>query len=158
MESSLLGISLRDVNVRVPGKHYINSIERCKVYLCMLPQAGNNNSSASYFSFAWLPLVTLSYYIKQDILPPKHKTNIFATMSSEKEAPSIAIVGGGISGLVLAIGLVKRNISVQIYEQAKSFGEIGKTKTTPSTLQYSCTDATDRCWCSLFPKCRKSRK
>lgn len=46
-------------------------------------------------------------------------------MSSEK-APTIAIVGGGISGLVLAIGLVKRGISVQIYEQARHFGEIGK--------------------------------
>jgi len=102
--------------------------------------------------------VTLSYYIKQDILPPKHETNIPATMPSEKEAPSIAIVGGGISGLVLAIGLVKRDISVQIYEQAKSFGEIGKMNTIASTLQYSCIDVTDRCWCSLFPQCRKSRK
>jgi len=46
-------------------------------------------------------------------------------MSSEK-APGIAIIGGGISGLVLAIGLIKRKISVQIYEQAKHFGEIGK--------------------------------
>ena len=45
-------------------------------------------------------------------------------MSSEK-SPSIAIVGGGISGLVLAIGLLRRNIHVQIYEQAKAFGEIG---------------------------------
>jgi salicylate hydroxylase len=44
---------------------------------------------------------------------------------SSQTPPSIAIVGGGISGLVLAIGLLRRNIPVQIYEQAKQFGEIG---------------------------------
>ena len=38
---------------------------------------------------------------------------------------TIAIVGGGISGLALAIGLLRRNIPTQIYEQAASFHEIG---------------------------------
>ena len=37
----------------------------------------------------------------------------------------IAIVGGGIVGLVTALGLLKRNISVKLYEQARSFREIG---------------------------------
>jgi salicylate hydroxylase len=37
----------------------------------------------------------------------------------------IAIVGGGITGLSLAIALRKRNISCTIYEQASAFGEIG---------------------------------
>lgn len=38
---------------------------------------------------------------------------------------SIAIVGGGISGVTLGIALLQRGIKVQIYEQAKHFGEIG---------------------------------
>ena len=37
----------------------------------------------------------------------------------------VAIIGGGISGLVLAIGLQQRNVPVKIYEQASHFGEIG---------------------------------
>jgi salicylate hydroxylase len=37
----------------------------------------------------------------------------------------LAIVGGGISGLTLAIALHQRNIPVTVYESAASFGEIG---------------------------------
>ena len=37
----------------------------------------------------------------------------------------VAIVGGGIVGVVLAMGLLKRNISVKMYEQARTFREIG---------------------------------
>lgn len=37
----------------------------------------------------------------------------------------IAIVGGGIAGITLAIALHSRNIPVRIYEQAAAFGEIG---------------------------------
>ncbi|EMC92909.1 hypothetical protein BAUCODRAFT_266173 [Baudoinia panamericana UAMH 10762] len=44
-------------------------------------------------------------------------------MASSK--PSIAIVGGGISGVVLTIALIRRGIDVQLYEQAHAFGEIG---------------------------------
>jgi len=44
-------------------------------------------------------------------------------MSTTK--PNLAIVGGGISGVVLAIALLRRGIDVQIYEQAHAFGEIG---------------------------------
>lgn len=44
---------------------------------------------------------------------------------SNKSSPSIAIVGGGISGVVLAIALERRGLNVQIYEQAHKFGEIG---------------------------------
>ncbi|WVQ68032.1 uncharacterized protein L199_006238 [Kwoniella botswanensis] len=39
--------------------------------------------------------------------------------------PRIAIIGGGISGVCLAIALQKRNIDVTLYEQAPKFGEIG---------------------------------
>jgi salicylate hydroxylase len=38
---------------------------------------------------------------------------------------SVAIVGGGISGLVLAVGLQRRNIPITLYEAAARFGEIG---------------------------------
>lgn len=38
---------------------------------------------------------------------------------------NLAIVGGGISGLTLAIALHERNIPITVYESAASFGEIG---------------------------------
>ncbi|KAF2196648.1 mannitol 1-phosphate dehydrogenase [Delitschia confertaspora ATCC 74209] len=38
---------------------------------------------------------------------------------------NLAIVGGGISGLILAIGLRKLDIPITIYESAAKFGEIG---------------------------------
>ena len=38
---------------------------------------------------------------------------------------NVAIVGGGIVGCVTALGLLNRGISVKIYEQARSFREIG---------------------------------
>jgi 2-polyprenyl-6-methoxyphenol hydroxylase-like FAD-dependent oxidoreductase len=37
----------------------------------------------------------------------------------------VAIVGGGITGLALAIGLLHRNIKFTIYERAHSFREVG---------------------------------
>ncbi len=37
----------------------------------------------------------------------------------------VAIVGGGIAGVTLALGLLSRNIKVQIYERGHSFREIG---------------------------------
>lgn len=46
-------------------------------------------------------------------------------MSQAAKSFEIAIVGGGIAGLSLAIALRNRNIPVQIYEQAPKFGEIG---------------------------------
>lgn len=43
-----------------------------------------------------------------------------------EEAPvKVAIIGGGIVGLVLANGLVRQNVKVKVYEQAQSFREIG---------------------------------
>ena len=38
---------------------------------------------------------------------------------------NVAIVGGGIVGCVTALGLLRRGVSVKIYEQARSFREIG---------------------------------
>lgn len=45
-------------------------------------------------------------------------------MSQPKEF-EVAIVGGGIAGLTLAIALHHRNVPIKIYEQAHKFGEIG---------------------------------
>ena len=44
---------------------------------------------------------------------------------AEAKKFDIAIIGGGIAGLTLAIALYKRGIPVTIYEQAPKFGEIG---------------------------------
>jgi len=37
----------------------------------------------------------------------------------------VAIVGGGIGGLAAAHALMHRGISVAVYEQAKTLGEVG---------------------------------
>lgn len=53
-------------------------------------------------------------------------TNAPTTDSSKPNVLSVAIAGGGIGGLALALGLLKyEHIDVQIYEAAHSFGEIG---------------------------------
>ena len=47
-----------------------------------------------------------------------------------------AIIGGGITGLTLTIALLHRGLRVKIYEQARSFGEIGAgVSFTPNALQ-----------------------
>lgn len=47
-------------------------------------------------------------------------------MAATQERISVAVVGGGIGGLTLALGLLEvPNIDVQIYEAAKEFGEVG---------------------------------
>ncbi|RDW79370.1 salicylate hydroxylase-4 [Coleophoma cylindrospora] len=45
--------------------------------------------------------------------------------STEYPNGGIAIVGGGIAGVTLALGLVNRGIPCQIYEQGRGFAEIG---------------------------------
>ncbi|KAK0109408.1 hypothetical protein ONS95_002106 [Cadophora gregata] len=47
-------------------------------------------------------------------------------MPPQSKPFSIAIIGGGIGGLCLALGLIRRGIPVQVYEQAPEFGEIGQ--------------------------------
>lgn len=44
---------------------------------------------------------------------------------ADKKKIDIAIVGGGIAGLSLAIALHHRGVNIKIYEQAPKFGEIG---------------------------------
>jgi salicylate hydroxylase len=46
-------------------------------------------------------------------------------MMATKKDFHIAIIGGGIAGLTLAIALHTRNVPITIYEQAAAFGEIG---------------------------------
>lgn len=59
------------------------------------------------------------------------------TTSSLNQKPfTIAIVGGGIGGVALAIGLAARNVPFHIYESAPSFGEIGAGVTFgPNTIR-----------------------
>lgn len=57
-------------------------------------------------------------------------------MSRAEKSFTIAIVGGGIAGLSLAIALRNRNVPVQIYEQAPQFGEIGAgVSFTPNAVE-----------------------
>lgn len=52
-----------------------------------------------------------------------HTTN---GVNSTEETVSVAIVGGGIGGLCLALGLLKQShLDVQVYEAAHTFSEIG---------------------------------
>lgn len=44
---------------------------------------------------------------------------------SDESQFEVAIIGGGITGLALAIGLLQRNIKFTIYERAQTFREIG---------------------------------
>ncbi len=56
-------------------------------------------------------------------------------MASKKEF-EIAIVGGGIAGLTLAIALYHRGVPFTLYEQASAFGEIGAgVSFTPNAVQ-----------------------
>ena len=53
-------------------------------------------------------------------------TNTSVAETSKSNAISVAIVGGGIGGLSLALGLLKHeHIHVQVYEAAHTFSEIG---------------------------------
>lgn len=43
----------------------------------------------------------------------------------EDEPLEVAIIGGGIVGLVLAVALIRQQVKVKLYEQARGFREIG---------------------------------
>lgn len=48
------------------------------------------------------------------------------SVNSKEKTVSVAIIGGGIGGLCLALGLLKQShLDVQVYEAAHTFSEIG---------------------------------
>lgn len=52
--------------------------------------------------------------------------NTTTSISSAPTTLKVAVIGGGIGGLALALGLLEHaHIDVQVYESAPSFGEIG---------------------------------
>ena len=56
-------------------------------------------------------------------LPQSHAAN---AVDSTNDAITVAIIGGGIGGLCLALGLLKHpHLDVQVYESAPVFSEIG---------------------------------
>ncbi|CAG8220313.1 unnamed protein product [Penicillium salamii] len=55
---------------------------------------------------------------------------------------TVGIIGGGLIGAILAIGLVRRGISVKVYEQARSFHEIGAGMAFTAT-SVSCMELLD---------------
>lgn len=65
-------------------------------------------------------------------------TNIPGTVTTE-EPIELAIIGGGIVGLVLAAGLSRQKVRVKVFEQARNFREIGAgigfTRTTVECME-----------------------
>ncbi|KAK5942332.1 hypothetical protein PMZ80_004895 [Knufia obscura] len=51
--------------------------------------------------------------------------SMYPPAMDREDVPEVAIVGGGIIGLTLALGLNKRGINAKVYEQARSLREIG---------------------------------
>ena len=62
--------------------------------------------------------------------------------STSTQQLEVAIVGGGIVGCVTALGLLKRGITVKLYEQARSFREIGAGLAFTTNAQ-TCMERTD---------------
>ena len=78
-----------------------------------------------------------------------HTSNCTIGISNDTAEPNltgkeikVALVGGGIVGCVTALGLLKRGISVKLYEQARSFREIG-AGVSFSTNAQTCMGLTD---------------
>ncbi|KAJ5788391.1 hypothetical protein N7457_003381 [Penicillium paradoxum] len=63
-------------------------------------------------------------------------------MTCLPNTPEIAIIGGGIVGLVLAAGLTRRGVQVKLFEQARNFREIGAgigfTRNTVQCMEKIC--------------------
>ena len=60
----------------------------------------------------------------------------------------VAIIGGGITGLTLAVGLLRRNVPFTIYERAANFGELG--------VGITITPAAERAMAALDPRILQS--
>ncbi|KAL9112790.1 MAG: hypothetical protein Q9227_003093 [Pyrenula ochraceoflavens] len=68
--------------------------------------------------------------------------NDATVIKSDGSGINVAIVGGGIVGCVTALGLLKRGITVKIYEQSRSFREIGAGVAFTTNAQ-KCMELTD---------------
>ena len=53
------------------------------------------------------------------------KAKIDTLVTSDDDSFEVAIIGGGITGLALAAGLLQRNINFKIYERSHTFREVG---------------------------------
>ncbi|KAH8784883.1 hypothetical protein F5883DRAFT_624626 [Diaporthe sp. PMI_573] len=62
---------------------------------------------------------------KTDIKKNGYSTNGLNGIMNPEGQLRVAIVGGGIVGVAAALGLMRRNMTVRLYEQASSFREIG---------------------------------
>ena len=70
----------------------------------------------------------------------------------EEEKPCLAIIGGGLGGVVLSIALTHHGVRHKVYESAKAFSEIGKgiacapnTVTALRLIDPRLGEAYDRC-------------
>jgi hypothetical protein len=54
-----------------------------------------------------------------------HFTTMAIDTSIRNPGPQVAIIGGGIVGVILTLGLLRQNVSVRLYEQSGGFREIG---------------------------------
>ena len=94
------------------------SLEKCYIDLSNITRASSVLSSAFTNS---RELTVDPRLDKMASLP--HLTNI---VDSTDKSISIAIIGGGIGGLCLALGLFKQShLDVRVYEAAHTFSEIG---------------------------------
>lgn len=57
--------------------------------------------------------------------PSQFDQNPVVAMRSDSRRPHVAIVGGGIAGLALAIGLNRANVSYTLYEASPAFTTVG---------------------------------
>ena len=82
--------------------------------------------SISFAASAIVIRKTLHRYLQaQHKATPEPQEAEMPSNTAQSQSVDVAIVGGGIIGLVLALGLLKRDIKVKIYEQSRSFREIG---------------------------------
>lgn len=103
-----VGASCYFVNINI---YSLPNIRDCHISLNFLWRS----SSRTYVPEAW------SIADEMSSIP-----NPTSDISPVPSAFSVAIVGGGIGGLALALGLLKEpHIDVHVYESAPSFGEIG---------------------------------
>ncbi|KAI1380100.1 FAD/NAD(P)-binding domain-containing protein [Hypoxylon crocopeplum] len=58
-------------------------------------------------------------------LTTEGKANDDSDLTQDEAGLSVAIIGGGIVGIILALGLVDRGVDVAVYERASDFNEIG---------------------------------